>query len=87
MQTVPNATIDSVFAESPHGHVDAVEAGEPRAERGRDPLDLIVVDQERERQNDTYLNGEKLAPGAREPLAAGDEIGFHNVGTGVVRED
>jgi len=50
-------------------------------------FDLIVVDQERERQNDTYLNGEKLAPGAREPLAAGDEIGFHNVGTGVVRED
>jgi predicted amidophosphoribosyltransferase len=50
-------------------------------------FDLIAVDQERDRQNDTYLNGDKLAPGERESLDVGDEIGFHDVGTGVVRKD
>lgn len=50
-------------------------------------FDLIVVDQERKKQNNTYLNGDKLAPGARESLEVGDKIGFHDVGKGVVREN
>lgn len=49
-------------------------------------FDLVAVDQDRDRQNNTYLNGDKLAPGERRSLEVGDEIGFHDVGTGVVRE-
>ena len=49
-------------------------------------FDLIAVDQGK-KQNNTYLNGDKLAPGERRSLEVGDEIGFHDVGTGVVQED